>query len=325
MSLHVNGKWPASFLDSARFNQSAVCIMTSPGERLAQFRQDGYTVFEAVHAPELISKWRAVYDDICRRQGETVWLGSAFEVDPDLFLPAIANARLLDFAEQVMGPFVQMDDLSINAFPSVPVETAPAATAWHRDRYSEVPQTGDYVHPLACNTIFYLHDLNPARGPLRVLPGSHRQPIVFTPEDRQASRPGERLLSPKAGDVVFTHGLLAHSGTPNTSGAPRYFMAASYNRSWMRHRMDLDGPRTAALRERAIAAGDRRLARLLGHDAQLWDRVNPYWFMGLDEARWQAWIEEDRQALQGGAAHANSALVAKPGATRTVSGTTLAG
>ena len=156
-------------------------MMITTEARLAQFREDGYTVFEGVHPPALLHRWREVYDDVCRREGTLVWLGSAFEIDPELFLPAIAAPVLLDFAERVMGPFVQLDDVSINAFPSVDAATAPAATAWHRDRYSEVPQTRDYVHPLACNTIFYLQDLNPERGPLRVVPGSHRQPIVFTP------------------------------------------------------------------------------------------------------------------------------------------------
>ena len=289
--------------------------------RLAQFREDGYTVFEGVHPPALLQRWREVYDDVCRREGAPVWLGSAFEIDPELFLPAIAAPVLLNFAERVMGPFVQLDDVSINAFPSVDPATAPPATAWHRDRYSEVPQTRDYVHPLACNTIFYLQDLNTERGPLRLVPGSHRQPIVFTPEDRQARRSDELLLCPRAGDVVFTHGLLAHSGTPNTSGAPRYFMSASYNRSWMRHRIDLGGPKTRAVRDRARAEGNRRLARLLGTDDQLWDRVNPYWFMGRDEARWQAWIDEDRQAASSVGVVPRT-LVAGAATMRTVSGHT---
>ena len=38
--------------------------------------------------------------------------------------------------------------------------------------------------------------------------------------------------------------------------------------------------------------------RLLGHDDLLWERSNPYFMSGDDEARWAAWIEEDRAALR---------------------------
>jgi hypothetical protein len=266
-------------------------------DRLESFKQNGFTIFEGAHPPELLARWRGAYDDLCRREGESVWLVGTLEVDPELFLPAIANSEILDFAEAVMGPFVQLDSLAINAFPSVdPATVSGTVNAWHRDRYSEVPVTPDYTHPLGCNTIFYLQDITEEYGPLRVVPGSHRKSIVPQLEWRHKPRADELLIYPKAGDVVFTHCNLLHSGTPNTSGRLRYFMSASYNRSFMRHRDRLDGPRTQAIVDAARAAGDRRLMRLLGVDEQLWDRCNPYWFTGTDEERWQGWIAEDRAA-----------------------------
>jgi hypothetical protein len=265
--------------------------------RLECFKRDGFTIFEGAHPPELLTGWRDAYDELCSREGESVWLIGTLEVDPDLFLPAIANPEILDFAEEVMGPFVQLDSLAINAFPSVDAKAASGTVnAWHRDRYSEIPVTRDYTHPLGCNTIFYLHDITDEYGPLRVIPGSHREAIVPERTWRHEKRADELLIYPKAGDVVFTHCNLLHSGTPNTSGRLRYFMSASYNRSFMRHRDGLDGVKTKAVVERARAKGDRRLMRLLGVDEQLWDRCNPYWFTGTDEERWRAWIQEDRAA-----------------------------
>ena len=38
--------------------------------------------------------------------------------------------------------------------------------------------------------------------------------------------------------------------------------------------------------------------RLLGHDDLLWERGKPYFMSGDDEARWAAWIEEDRAAMR---------------------------
>jgi hypothetical protein len=287
-------------------------------DRIDAFRRDGFAVIRGAHSPEDLAAWQARYDAVCAREGERVWLGNALEVDPELFLPAVANPAILDFLEAVMGPFVQLDALSINAFPSVSTaEAAGKVNAWHRDRYSEVPQTKDYVAPISCNTIFYFQDLTDAFGPLRVVPGSHRQPIVFTREDRHRPRADELLLYPRAGDVVITHYQLAHSGTPNTSGKPRYFMAASYNRSWMRH-ADPHGPRVAARAEQARAANDRRLARLLGQDDQVWERSNPYWAFGTEGERWREWIAEDRAALAG-ALH-NNRFIDQRGATRELRG-----
>ena len=82
---------------------------------------------------------------------------------------------LLDFAEAVMGPFVQMDNLTFIAFPSV--STAAAAgrvSGWHRDIWAFKPTHAEYVPPLAANAITYLQNLTDEYGPLRVIPGSHR-------------------------------------------------------------------------------------------------------------------------------------------------------
>jgi hypothetical protein len=275
-------------------------------DRIEAYKRDGYTVFRNVFTPEQLAGWRAAYDALSAREGEPVWFGGALETDPELFLPAATAPEVLDFLESVMGPFVQLEDLSINAFPSKDAAAvAGTVNAWHRDRYAVVPETTDYLRPISCNTIWYLQNIDPAFGPLRVVPGSHRAPIAITAEDRQRPRPDEVLLYPQAGDVVVTHYLLMHSGTPNTSGALRYFMAASFNSSWMRTRNDFDGPRVSALKDRLRAAGDRRTLRLLGEDPLVWDRVNPYWFTGTEEERWAAWIAEDRAAEAGTAAAAN--------------------
>ncbi|TRW14572.1 phytanoyl-CoA dioxygenase family protein [Glacieibacterium frigidum] len=280
--------------------------MLSLDDHVRAFRRDGFTVFPGAHSAERLAEWRAAYDAICAREGEAVWLGNTFEIDPALFLPAVANPDILDFAEAVMGPFVQLDALAINAFPPVPAATAIGkVNGWHRDRYAIVPETSDYVRPISINTIFYFQDMDDALGPLRVVPGSHRQGFAIDTPGRTVPRADEVLIYPRAGDVVVTHYLLVHSGTPNTSGQLRYFMSASYNSSWMKHRDRLDGPKTTALRDQARAARDRRLTRLLGEDDLVWDRTNPYWSTGGEAERWAAWIAEDRAWRDGVAIPAN--------------------
>jgi hypothetical protein len=274
--------------------------MTDATQQIRQFRRDGYCVLESTYTSAELARWRAEYDQICAREGELVWLANALEVNPGLFWPAVANSRVLDLLEAILGPFVQLDSLAINAFPSVQPESAQGkVNAWHRDRYALVPETRDYVRPHACNTIFYLQDMTDTFGPLRVVPGSHLEPTTINVEERTAPRSDELLLYPKAGDVVVTHCQLIHSGTPNTSGSPRYFMSANYNQNWMRHRDHFDGPNIGALKDRLRKDRDRRGLRLVGEDPLMWDRVNPYWFTGTDVDRWERWIEEDRAFAEG--------------------------
>ena len=278
--------------------------MTTLAARIEQFKTDGYTVFEGLHDEALMQAWRDSYWAMTRAASlpgapAVVWLSCVLEFNPALFLPMAAHAQVLDFAERVLGPFVQLDGLAFNVFPQMTKEQAQGkVNGWHRDRYAEIPQTSDYIRPWCCNTITYLQDLTADTGPLRVIPGSHREAVVMTAQTRSLPHAREKLIEARAGDVVFTHGLLAHSGTPNTSEGPRYFLAASYNRSWMRHRDNHSGPRVQSLVEAARKRNDRRMLRLLGVDELLWERSNPYFLSGDDEARWAEWIEEDRAALK---------------------------
>ena len=272
-------------------------------QHLDHFVSHGYTVFPALHAEPTMQRWRDAYGPLCGQaslpgQAPATWLANLLEADPMLFLPLVWQADILAFAEHAMGPFVQVDSTAFNVFPTVdPGRAGGRVNGWHRDRYAFVPQTRDYTRPLAINTITYLQDLTEANGPLRVIPGSHRDPVVFDADERQRPHARERLLQAQAGDVVVTHGLLAHSGTPNLSGQPRYFLSASLNLCWLRQRDSFGGPRCQALIADARVRGDRRLLRLLGQDGQRWERSNPYFHTDDDATRWQRWNDEDRAAL----------------------------
>ena len=272
-------------------------------ERLTAYKQDGYTVFENVFSSKLMDAWKTAYPGIVDRQtplgqdDPTLWLRSTLEFEPKLFLPAVANPTLLDFAERVMGPFVQMDNLTFMAFPSIPKEEAEGRTSgWHRDIWAYKPTHGEYVPPLAANAITYLQDLTEEYGPLRVIPGSHRSSIGIEKEEIGKPHRDEIIVPVQAGDVVFTHAALYHSGTPNYSGHPRYFCSLYYNKSWLKCRDNHEGPAVRAIVEAARANEDRRLMRLFGEDPLMMMRVNSG-FSRDDEEMWREWVEEDRKAL----------------------------
>jgi hypothetical protein len=275
-----------------------------PSARLEAFRRNGFTIFEGLFQASLIRRWKARYRDLVRAntppgQAAVGWIASAVEFDPGLFLPMCAHPALLDFAEAVMGPTVQLDAMALNLWPEATKDDADGrVNGWHRDRYAEVPEGTDYLIPQAVNAISYLQDLTPERGALRVIPGSHRSPVHVSAEERVRPRADELLLYPKAGDVVFTHYGLLHSGTPNTSGEDRGFISAYYNRCWMRHRDNHSGPRVQAIVDDAKRRGDVRIRRLFGVDEKRWDRSNPYFHSGSLQSRWNAWLAEDRAELK---------------------------
>lgn len=278
--------------------------MTSLQDRIAEYKELGYTVFENVFSPEQMAQWKAKYDDLVARQTlpgaarPTYWLSSVVEYEPWLMLPAVNNPAILDFAERVMGPFVQLDNLTFMAFPSISKEEAEGkASGWHRDIWGWLPEGSQYVRPLACNAITYLQDLTEEYGPLRVIEGSHRQNIGIAPEDRNKPHPQEKVLNVKAGDVVFTHCALLHSGTPNTSGNRRYFFSIYYNLSWLRCRDNHAGPNVQKIISMAREKNDRRLMRLFGVDELVMSRANSG-FQTPDEEMWDKWINEDRALLR---------------------------
>jgi hypothetical protein len=271
-------------------------------ERLEQYRVQGYTLFEKLYDEPTMQAWREEQDRLEHSstgpyaKQRTTWFGNMLERAPHLMWPAVAHPDILDFMEAVVGPFVQLDNLTLAAFPPISKQEASGkVSGWHRDRWGRMPN-GTYERPLAMNAICYLQDLNDAYGPLRIVPQSHIQPVAVPKEAQTQPHPDEELIHLKAGDVILTHNALLHSGTPNTSGKKRYFFSVYYNISWLKYTDTFDGPNCRQLIAWARRRKDHRALRLLGVDEQLQARGNSG-FLEPDQKRWQQWRTEDQEAL----------------------------
>ncbi len=266
-------------------------------EQLASYKENGFAIFPQLFDEDLMHKWREKHKQLVEEYGKW-WFGNMLEYAPKFLWPAVTHPTLLDFAEQVMGPFVQLDNLTLAAFPPVPKENAVRkVSGWHRDRWGQVPRSDVYESPNAMNAICYLQDLTDEFGPLRVIAGSHRRSITMTPEERTEPHPEETIFRMRAGDVIFTHNNVVHSGTPNTSGQMRYFFSIYYNLTWLKHTDNHSGPLTQQLLAEARARNDQRFMRLLGVDEQLQPRCNSG-FLIPDEERWAEWAAADRAAIK---------------------------
>ena len=259
-----------------------------------QYKKVGYAVLPGLYSEAQMDRWRHKFMEL-KDEYDQWWFGNTLEYAPNLFWPAVSHPTILDFAEKVMGPFVQLDNLTLAGSQPVSKEEAEGkVSGWHRDRWGKVPHI--YERPNAINAIAYLQDLTDAYGPLRVLPGSHQTPVTLPEDKRQKPHPDELVIHMKAGDVCMTHGNLVHSGTPNTADGIRFFFSSFYNLSWLKHTDTHKGPLTQRLVDQARERNDHRLMRLLGVDEQLQARCNSR-FLIEDEVRWAEWIEADRAAI----------------------------
>ncbi len=269
-------------------------------QKVASFRVSGYALFERFHDSDFVTGWRALADAATKSaMGRKLVLGDFWESAPDLALRACTIPALLQFAEAVLGPFVQLDGLTLVIAPPPSIAGGSAeGIDWHRDPWSGFPRGNEYQHPLALNALTYLQSLNDQTGPLRIIPGSHRMEISIPTALRSQPHALETLLSLNAGDLIVMDNRLIHSRSANTSPDSRCYVSAFLSRSWLRSSQRYDNPALLRLRDQARQNNDRRTMRLFGVDEQLAERTNSG-FLTDDEDCWKEWIREDEAAYHG--------------------------
>jgi hypothetical protein len=273
--------------------------MKTLDEHLAEFKRDGFTLFPGMLDGGWVQEMRAAFEDIADRIPTADGSRPSLFVDvlehqPQLVLRALASERLLDFAEMVIGPHVQLETVTYRRTPPGEAADGPVL-GFHRDMFAFFPEDGVYHRPLLFNALSYLQDLTDDSGPLRIIPGSHMRALRITQEEAKRPHPEEVIVYPKAGDVAVFHCSMLHSGTVNRSTDHRYLFFLTFNHSWLKHRANYQGPVSQAVIAQARARGDRRLLRLLGVDDQFVQRAN-CGFLDPDEENWQRWIAEDAAA-----------------------------
>ena len=88
------------------------------------YERDGYAILPNLYSTDQIEQWKKKHAELMDDyEGETGF-GNMLEYAPKLMWPAVSHPITLDFLEQVMGPFVQLDNLTLAAFPSQSTEEA---------------------------------------------------------------------------------------------------------------------------------------------------------------------------------------------------------
>ncbi|EMJ5418786.1 phytanoyl-CoA dioxygenase family protein [Klebsiella aerogenes] len=208
---------------------------------------------------------------------------------PEIVLPIIINSLVLDSAESIMGPFVQLDSISLVCLP----KKSKCELSWHRDPYGGFPRGSAFQRPLALNLLVYLQDLDNEIGPLRVIPGSHRRKLKIDEKERNKEHHLEELIFAKTGDGVLIHNNLIHTRSRNISHLDRYHLSVVYNLSIMKSMLNTNLPHIKDIITCLNEIGDIRLMRLFGQDAKNIERNNSG-FLIEDEIQWRRWLDIDR-------------------------------
>lgn len=273
-------------------------------DHLEAYKRDGFTVFREYLSSDRVRAWREAMDPEFSLLFPKKPDAPRAKIVPLLGHQSLAplarehllDSRMLDFAERVMGPFVQLDSFEVSGFPIREHALKGRVDRWHRDAFNvsqtwagysfEYKQTPrPYTPPLACNCLTYLQPMNEETGPLRVIPGSHLDYTHIPRENEFEPHPREVFLDLEPGDMVFTHHELLHSGTWNISNQIRYFLSIYVCRIGLPHRDSFNLSEIHDIVTHARRTNDLRTLRLFGEDPD---------FLQRDEAAWASWVAEDR-------------------------------
>jgi ectoine hydroxylase-related dioxygenase (phytanoyl-CoA dioxygenase family) len=149
----------------------------------------------------------------------------------EAYARAVAHPGILEVLKGLWGPSIRFDVSKLNlkaAGYGAPVE-------WHQD-WAFYPHTNDDLAAVG----IMLDDVGDDNGPLMVIPGTHRGPILdhhddegyfcgaIDPARAELDFSSAVKLTGVAGSITVHHARLVHGSATNTSGRPRRLLLHQY-------------------------------------------------------------------------------------------------
>lgn len=218
-------------------------------EQLEHYSIDGYLflrdVFDANEIDALKAEQAAIFahdlESHLRAQSGEFLGTTAMHETSALYARLLQDERLLDIAEQILGPSLYCHQYKIILKQPFGKLSLP----WHQD-YAPWLHHDGMPAPRALSIGIYLDEMNEFNGPITFIPGSHAgglidyelidvpgtTPIPSLPDEtvsRLAAQNG--LVAPKgpAGSMVVFDSCVAHASGQNLSPYPRDLVYLSYN------------------------------------------------------------------------------------------------
>jgi ectoine hydroxylase-related dioxygenase (phytanoyl-CoA dioxygenase family) len=225
--------------------------MHTPAE-LDQFLTHGFLHVKGAIQGEELAHLTAEYERVwAAEKPQGIRLRTHRVLRHKTFADLVEHPALLSRVQALFGLQTQL--LSIDFLRHNPHSTAPERS-WHRDFMFP----GDT--PLTVNTIVFLDEMTDARGPTRVVPGTHRGTSYPSHAQENQPHPDEVAVYAQPGDICFINGAIWHTGGRNGTDGLRRGIYTYYGFWWLK-RYDEE----YALPWQALeGATDQRL-RLLGY------------------------------------------------------------
>lgn len=211
----------------------------------AFYEENGYLKVENMVTQEQLAELRRITHDLIDQYRGATESNDTFELDkghsadtPRLtriklphkqhpyFWEILKNSALTDVLTDLLGPDTMIQTSKLNT-------KAPgggAAVEWHQD-WAFYPHTNDNM--LAFGLL--LEDVSLENGPLQVIPGTHKGPILshfangvfcgaVDPDDPLFEGDRAVTLTGKAGDMTVHHARVLHGSAPNLSDRNRMIL-----------------------------------------------------------------------------------------------------
>lgn len=215
-------------------------------QQIEFYKENGYLLVENAVSPEQLARMRDIAYEFIERSRAVSVSDDVFDLDdghsaqfPRLtriklphkqhpyFWDVAKNSGITEVLRQLLGPNVLLQTSKLNT-------KAPgggAAVEWHQD-WAFYPHTNDNI--LACGLM--LEDVNLANGPLQVIPGSHKGPVLdhnnkdgvfcgaVDPSDPDFHGDRAVTLTGTAGSMTVHHARTLHGSAPNRSDRARLIL-----------------------------------------------------------------------------------------------------
>ena len=215
-------------------------------DQIGFYSENGYLLAENVVTPEQLERMRHITADLIERSRNVSTSNDVYDLDeghcadtPKLtriklphkqnpfFWEVLQNSGITSALRQLVGPNALLQTSKLNA-------KAPgggAAVEWHQD-WAFYPHTNDDV--LAFGV--FLEDVTEENGPLQVIPGSHKGPVLnhnnedgifcgaVDPSDPEFEIEKAVTITGKAGSMSIHHARTLHGSAPNVSDRARLML-----------------------------------------------------------------------------------------------------
>nr|WP_319384603.1 phytanoyl-CoA dioxygenase family protein [uncultured Roseibium sp.] len=215
-------------------------------EQIEFYFEHGYLLVEDVLSAGQLLKMQEITYDFIERSRQVSESNDVYDLDeghsretPKLtriklphkqhpfFWEVLKASRITEVLRQLVGPNAVLQTSKLNA-------KAPgggAAVEWHQD-WAFYPHTNDDM--LAFGVM--LEDVTPENGPLQVVPGSHKGPILshnsrdgifcgaVDPDDPAFHLDQAVTITGKAGSMSVHHARTLHGSAPNVSDKARLML-----------------------------------------------------------------------------------------------------